>query len=400
MKLVERHIIKEAQYEELCIKSKNLYNQALYYWRQSLFGNIQYFTEYDLTKLFTEFDEENYRALPAQTSQQIIKLLFKNIKSWYKSRKEYDKNPKKFLGKPKMPKYKKKTFVTIFTNQQIVLKDNHIHFPKSVNLKSIKTKVNNIYQVRIVPNSDHFIIEVVYEKQEKPLKKYNGKWMGIDLGMNNIATCTTKSSAVIFNGKPLKAINHFYNKRKSKLQSKLNKEKHTSKRIQRLTNSRNNKIENYIHQISNKVIKLAEKENVTKIIIGNNKNWKQNINLGNNTNKNFVSIPHSSLLDKIKYKGLLNGIEVITTQEAYTSKCSSLDLEPICKHDTYLGKRISRGLFRTSKGQLINADVNASLNISRIVAGDEIISDSVRSIVSMPIKFTFYNKNVNIINIF
>lgn len=396
MQLVEKHIFKNKQYNDLCEKTKNLYNQALYYWRQSIFKNIEYFNEYELTGLFAEFNEKSYKELPAATSQQVIKLLFKNIKSWQKAKKEYEKNPSKFLGKPKLPKYKKELFIAIFTNQQAKLKDGFIHFPKSVNLKPLKTKVDNICQVRIVPNSNHFTIEVVYNKQEKSLQEYNGNWMGIDLGMNNLATCASNKSAIIYNGKPLKTINHFFNKRRSKLQSQLTLNKHSSKRIERLIFKRNNKIDNYIHQVSNAIIKQAENENITKIIIGNNKNWKQEINLGRNTNRNFVSIPHSALIEKIQYKGLMNGIDVVITQEAYTSKCSALDLEPICKHESYVGKRIKRGLFRTRDGIKINADINGSLNIARLVAGNEIISDSVRSIVSMPVKITFFNKNVNI----
>ena len=396
MQLVERHILDITNYSEMIIKAKELYNQSLYYWRQSIFKNIQYFTEYELINLFTEFNEPTYRALPIQSSQQIIKSLFNNVNSWQKSRQEYLKNPTKFLGKPKMPNYKSDTYIVIFTNQQLKLKDGYINFPKKVNLPPLKTKVNNICQVRIIPNSNHVTIEVVYLRQEKQLKDYNGNWMGIDLGMNNIASCITNKSASLFNGKPLKAINHFYNKIKAKLQSKLQKGKFNTKRINRLTKSRNHKIENYIHQISNKIIKQAQKEDITKIIIGNNKKWKQGINLGKNTNRNFVSIPHSTLIDKIKYKGLLEGIEVVITQEAYTSKCSALDLEPIKKHTTYLGKRVKRGLFKTANGIKINADINGSLNIARLVAGDEIISDSVRSIVSMPHKITFFNKNENI----
>jgi putative transposase len=392
MQLIEKHIVKTKQnkeYKDLCTKTKNLYNQSLYYWRQSIFKNIQYFTEFELTGLFAEFNEPSYRELPTQTSQQIIKLLFKNIKSWVNSKKEYSKNPNKYLCKPKLPSYKKELFVAVFTNQQLKLKDGFIHFPKKVNLPPLKTKVNNISQVRIVPNSNHFSIEVVYEIQDIKLKSYNGNWMGIDLGMNNLATCVTNKSAVIYNGKPLKSINHFYNKRKANLQSTLPKNEFKTKRIERLSLKRKNKIDNSLHQISSKIIKLSLKENVTKIIIGNNKNWKQNINLGKNTNRNFVLIPHSTLIEKIKYKGLIEGIEVITTQEAYTSKCSALDLEPICKHETYLGKRIKRGLFRTKNNLKINADCNGALNIARLVAGNEIISDSVRSVVLTPMKIAF-----------
>lgn len=399
MQLVERHIVTGKQYQDLCVKAKNLYNQALYYWRQSMFGNIAYFSEYELTGLFAEFKEENYTVLPAQTSQQIIKLLFKNVKSWQKARKEYSKNPERFLGIPKLPKYKKETSIAVFTSQQVKVKDGYISFPKMVNLPELKTKVDNICQVRIIPNSNHFIVEVVYEKEEKELKTYNGNWMGIDLGLNNLATVSTKNSGTIYNGKPLKSINHFFNKRKSNLQSLLPANKHVSKRINRIVHRRNCMIENYIHQISNKIIKKAQHENITKIIIGNNANWKQRINLGKKTNRNFVGIPHSSLIEKIKYKGLMEGIEVLVTQEAYTSKCSALDLEPICKHETYVGKRKKRGLFVTSNGALINADINGSLNIARLglsATGNEItISDSVRRAALAPKKMNVLAHRTN-----
>ncbi len=399
MQLVEKHIISKKDgkgYKDICTKAKDLYNQSLYYWRQSIFGNIEYFSEYELTGLYAKYNEPTYRALPANTGQQIVKLMFKNIKGWQNSREEYAKDSSKFSGKPKLPKYKKEYSIAVFTKGQVRLKDGFIHFPNMTNLPQLKTKVKEICQVRIIPNSDHFKVEVVYKKQEKDLKSYNGNWMGVDLGMDNLATCVTKTSATIYNGKPLKAVNHFYNKRKSKLQSQLKVEQYSSQRIRRLTHNRNNKIDNYIHQISNSIIKHADDEDVTKIIIGNNKNWKQDINLGRNTNRQFVSIPHSALIEKIKYKGLMNGIEVVITQEAYTSKCSALDLEPICKQENYVGKRVKRGLFKTASGIRINADVNGALNIARLVAGDEIISDSVRSIALVPMKITHFTKCENI----
>lgn len=389
---VEKHIVHRDIYYNLCVKSKNLYNQSLYYWRQSMFGNIQYFSEYELTGLFAEYKEENYIALPAKTSQQVIKLLFRNIKSWRKSREEYLKNSSNFSGKPKIPKYKKEACVLVFTNQQAKLKFGKISFPKSVSLPKLKTKVNNIAEVRIVPNCNHCTIEVVYEKQEKILQEYNGNWMGIDLGLNNMATVCSKDSGFIFNGKPVKSINHFYNKRKSKLQSLLPKNIYSSRKIKQLTYRRNNKVENCIHQISSKIIKQAKSENITRIIIGNNKNWKQNINLGKNTNRHFVYLPHSSLIEKIRYKGFMEGVDVLVTQEAYTSKCSALDLEVIRKHAVYMGKRKKRGLFITASGEFVNADCNGALNIARLglsVSGNEIkISDSVRRAALAPKKIS------------
>lgn len=401
MQLVERHIVKDERFMDICVKAKNLYNQSLYYYRQSLFGNIQYFNEYELTGLFAEFEEENYKALPAQTSQQITKLMFKNIKSWQKARKEYEKNPAAFLGRPKLPYYKKETSICIFTNQQVKVKDGLIAFPKAANIPAIKTKQEKICQVRIIPNLNHCTVEVVYKSAEVTQKKYNNKWMGIDLGLNNLAACTTSETAFIINGKILKSINQGFNKTRGKVKSMLpllpkNILSKTGNRIQKgvsnktraLTERRNRRVDDYMHKASRYIVNEAVKQNVTKIIIGNNKNWKNEINIGTKNNNSFCSIPHDTLIEKIKYKAQLVGIEMICTQEAYTSKCSALDFEPIEKHETYAGKRKKRGLFVTSKGLLINADCNGSLNIARLglsANGNEInFSESLVRCVSQP----------------
>ncbi len=393
MQKVEQHIIRDDRFKEWCIKAKNLYNQSLYYWRQSIFGNIQYFSENELVGLFAEYDEENFRALPANTSQKIIKALFQNIKSWQKARKEYNKNPSRFSGRPKLPKYKKELSQLYFSSNQIRLKSGFIYFPKMVGLAPIKTKMSNINSCRIIPKSNHFVVEFIYTVNEKELQPYNGNWMGIDIGLNNMATCTTKNKSFIINGKPLKAINNFYNTRKRKIQSKLKQGIFTSKRIERLTFRRNQKIKDYIHKASKAIVNKAVENNITKIIIGKNENWKRAINIGKKSNREFTSIPHATLIEKIQYKARMEGIEVVLTQEAYTSKCSALDLEKICKHETYVGKRKKRGLFVTATGKLINADVNGSLNIARLVLGDEIInSDSIRSCVVQPFKIKNFDK--------
>lgn len=397
MQLVEKHIIKSTEMLNLCAKAKNLYNISLYYWRQSIFGSIQYFSEYELTGLFAEFKQPDYIGLPAQTSQQVIKLLFKNIKSWQKSRKEYAKNPSKFLGKPKLPKYKKETSICLFTNQQIKLKDGFIHFPKQVNLPPLKTNQDNVQQVRIIPHINHCVVEVVYNTTDVQQNTYNNNWMGIDLGLNNLATAASKKQSFIVNGKPLKSINHYYNKRKKELQSKLKKNTYSSKRIERITHKRNQKVKDYLHKSSRIIIDKAQSQNITKIIIGKNENWKQNINIGKKNNRQFTAIPHATLIEMIQYKAQMAGIETVITQEAYTSKCSALDLEPICKHEKYMGKRKKRGLFVTATGKLINADANGALNIARLglsVSGNEMqISDSVMSCVSQPKKLNIlYSK--------
>jgi putative transposase len=165
----------------------------------------------------------------------------------------------------------------------------------------------------------------------------------------------------------MKSVNQYYNKTKAKLQSKLENDKRTSKRIEKLTLKRNNKINDYLHKASRYIVNQLVSKDISKLIIGYNKQWKQDINIGKRNNQNFVNIPFYKFISMLEYKCELEGVEMITHEESYTSKCSFLDNEPIKKHDSYLGKRIKRGLFRSSKGELINADLNGSYNIMRKV---------------------------------
>jgi len=97
------------------------------------------------------------------------------------------------------------------------------------------------------------------------------------------------------------------------------------------------------------------------IVIGYNHGWKQKIKIGKKNNQKFVQIPFLKLVKQIEYKAQLKGIHVLTVNENHTSKCSFLDNEPIGKHDKYAGKRISRGLFKSSKDILLNAHYEKSI---------------------------------------
>lgn len=379
MQQVETHILNTNEIEAICVKSKLLYNQSLYYLRQSLFGNIEKFSEYELTGLFAEHSEETYKALPAQTSQQVIKLLFKNWKSYWASIKDWKKNPSKYLGKPKLPKYKKETSIVVFTNQQVRLKNGFIVFPKNT-IHPIQTKVDNICQVRIIPLPNTFKIEVVYEKETADLKPNKDNILSLDLGLNNFITAIDNvgNQPFIINGKPLKSFNHWYNKKRALLMSFIG-DKGNSKRVGNLTHYRNCFVEDKLHKISRSVINYCVENNIGTIVIGKNKNWKQEINLGSKTNQKFTELPHSKLIDKIKYKAELLGIITEITEESYTSKCDALALEAIKKHETYLGKRKKRGLFQSSIGKILNADVNGAINIGRKVFGDCFVQNILNS---------------------
>src|SRR5215469_9092148 len=187
----------------------------------------------------------------------------------------------------------------------------------------------------------------------------------IDIGVNNLAAITANKSGftpLLVNGRPLKSINQYYNKRRAKMQAKLPKDQYNSRALDEVTDARQRAIISYLHTASRAIIDLLVKEGIGTLVIGKNMGWKQEANMGRKNNQSFVFIPHARFIDMLTYKAELVGIQVITIEESHTSKCSFLDLEPLGHHDRYLGKRVKRGLFVASTGQAINADVNASYN--------------------------------------
>jgi putative transposase len=215
------------------------------------------------------------------------------------------------------------------------------------------------------------VIEVVYSTEIQPADLDYTLVAGIDLGLNNLAVIASNKpgfQSVVVNGRPLKSINQFYNKRKAELQSILGLEKAKSHRIERLTDTRNRRVNHYLHTASKRIADLLVKEQIGMLVIGKNGGWKQEISIGKRNNQNFVSIPHARFVDMLTYKCQLVGINVVVTEESHTSKCSFLDMESIGHHDRYQGKRIKRGMFRSATGKLINADLNGAYNIIRKVA--------------------------------
>ena len=377
MKRVERHVMPtDKRFLDLSFKSKNLYNCATFIMIQNFIHNQKIINYPQMDKIFKRDYEEVYRALPAQTAQQILRLIEKDWKSFFKANQQFKKHPEKFTGKPNLPKYKHKTDglgIIIFTGQQCKIKDGFISFPKAVDLEPLKTKVENLKQVRIVPKFKHFVIEVVFEKEIIVNKLDVKNVIGIDLGLNNLATLVSNQPDVnpmLINGKPLKSINQFFNKKKAELMSNIG-DKGSSNKIASLSLKRSNKINDYLHKASKSIVDFAIETKSQTIIIGENIGWKQSLELGKKTNQNFVSIPFDTFKQIIEYKAEDNGIQVIFTEEAYTSKASSLDNDPIPTFSeknklSFSGKRVKRGLYRWSKG-LLNADLNGALNIIRKV---------------------------------
>ncbi|XHL99054.1 MAG: transposase [Microcoleus anatoxicus] len=392
-----------AQIDELAFKSKNLYNAANYVIRQSFIYGWGYVNYNEMNRLMKS--HEAYKAMPAKVSQQILMVLDKNWKSFFEAVKAYKVDSSKFTGSPKLPKYKDKTKgrnLLVYTIQAISSKQLKKGIIKLSGTElSIKTQLNpnQICQVRLVPKCDSYVIEVIYDACTEGSRSEPESTLGnansvasIDLGLDNLVALTSNQPGFIpllINGRPLKSINQFYNKRKSRLQSQLKGNRQTSPRIQRLTRCRNQKVDNYLHHASCVIVAILNTKQIGTLVIGKNAQWKNEIALGSQTNQNFVSIPHSRLIEMLEYKARLVGITVIVQEESFTSRASFLGLDSIPvygkteKEPMFTGKRIQRGLYKTSTGQLINSDINASYNILR-KAIPNAFSDGIESCVVQP----------------
>ncbi len=387
MKLVEQHVIKRndprfALIDAAAFKSKNLYNAANYEYRQAFIHQGIYLNYNEVQKRMQS--HEAYKALPAKVSQQILMVLDRNWKGFREGLEAYYEDPSKFLGRPKPPKYKHKTEgrnILVYTIQAISRGKNGLKrgiIKPSMLPIEVQTKQKDVDQVRIVPRKGFYVVEVVYGKEVKQAEVNPAYYAGIDIGMNNLVALTSNKphfKSIIVNGRPVKSVNQFYNKRKAELQKQLG-HTGTTKRMERMTNQRNRRIDHYMHTASKRMIDLLVKEGIGVLCIGKNDAWKQEANMGKRNNQNFVQIPHARFIAMLTYKAELVGIRVEVTEESYTSKASLLDLDPLPVRDpnngnekhTFSGKRVKRGLYRTSDGRYVNADINGSGNIIRKVA--------------------------------
>ena len=383
----ETHIIKESHpiyrwIVDECSRSKNLYNRALYVYRQAFTGkhdNIPEFKDiikhdkfiasFALVNKMNELKDADFCSMMKKNgAQQIVFQVDKAMKTWFAALKSYKKDPSKFRGRPRIPSYKKKGELNCLIYSELdarLQKDGTINISKKIKLP-IHTNLKNFQQIRLVPKTGFIQVEIIYNKEINENHLDQTRAIGIDLGLNNLMAITSNIGNVsnLVNGRPLKSINQYYNKRKAHLISLLEKGGlKSSKQLRRLEMKRICKIKDYLHKTSKRVVELMYNNDIGTCFIGHNKDWKQEINIGSRNNQNFVSIPYSLLINMLRYKIEEKGGVLIELNEAYTSKCSFLDNEEICKHETYKGKRVKRGLFLSGEGKALNADINGSLNI-------------------------------------
>ncbi|WP_057903082.1 RNA-guided endonuclease InsQ/TnpB family protein [Loigolactobacillus bifermentans] len=393
--LTEQHIVRESHphYPRLLVaahEANNVYNQGLYRVRQALFKH-QWLSCQDLWKSFKASADQRDSMIKnkignANVTQQILKVVAHNMTAWNQARKAYQRNSHRFTGYPRLPKYRTKggLFTLYISNQTAKLRANgvvEIPFLDHFKIKLQHTETSKLQIVRIVPKHHHFLVEVVYQTSHKiSYKPDNHRYLGIDPGVNNAFSLISNVKdfqPLIINGRPLKSVNHFYNKRRSQLysiQAQLH-QPHQSRQLSRLEFYRYLKITRFAHEASKRIVDIALSHALNTIVIGKNKQWKTNLNLDKKTNQNFVGIPHQSMINMIKYKANLAGIVVIEQNESYTSQTSFLDHErPVNANGNQARKRkglsphnrrLKRGLFKSNHDILINADINGAYQILR-----------------------------------
>ena len=392
------------------IESKEIYNFANYVLRQLYFKNsnkhkysLNFIEEYPtLKELFLEYIDENKQfstlfykiicefsklkqySINLKIVQNIVDKLKNDWTSYWKLLKM--KNNKTYDKKINIPRYKKKYNLVEYNNQVISKKKLKLGYIGTDKMKQ-GIKIANRHKnldckcFRIYNKNDKFICELIYEKEVIEVEKTD-RVASIDIGLENLFTIAFNynKKGISIKGTKLKAINQYFNKIKSKLQSILPSKQYVSKRINLLLYKRTEQLRNYIGYYANKLIEILKEEKISKLVVGYNKGWKQEINIGSKNNQNFISIPFRKILDILKYKLEDNGIEYKEQEESYTSKASYLDNDdiPIYKEETeeikFSGKRIKRGIYKSKQGKIINADLNGALNILK-KSGEKLIEE-------------------------
>lgn len=361
--------------DDLCYKSKNLYNHANYLKRQAFINNEKIPHAFDINKKLKTHDL--FKALPARTSQQIIIKLEHNWKSFFNGIKAYKKDSSRFCGRPKLPKYKELNGRNLvqFDYMQTKFENGMMYFQnrkedKDLKREYIETNVTkeSFRVLQIIPCGNCYKISIIYRKGNVDVKENNGKYMAIDLGLNNLATCVNNlgHQPIVINGRIIKSENQYYNKKYAKLRRNSNNT--SSNKMKKLTLKRGNIINTHMHRISRIIVNYCKIYDIRTIIIGNNKDWKRSSKMSKMVNQSFIQIPHELLIHMISYKAEECGISVVLVDEKYTSKSSFIDNDILPdKFGDYefSGKRKKRGLYQSKDGTLINADVNGAYNILR-----------------------------------
>src|SRR5437667_2257955 len=323
MQLVEQHVLSTRDprfqsIDEMAFASKNLWNLANYYVRQSFIFEHTYLNNTAVYHLVKSSDA--YKALPRKVSNQVLIQLDAAWTAFFEEVEAYREHPERFTGRPKLPKDKHQPQgrnLLVFERGPI-WKAHLAHLEITVSQLGwlVETKQNpkHIKQVRIVPKADHYVVEVVYQVEAKPAQVDKDLFVALDPGVNVLAALTSNKpgfSPRLVPGGPLKAMNQLYNQQREHEQKQLAKGKEqrfTSRRLDRITTKRNRRVMHYLHTASRRIIDLLGEEGIGTLLIGKNPFCKQEVELCRQHNQEFVQTPHAKFINMLTYKAELAAI--------------------------------------------------------------------------------------------
>lgn len=395
--------------DDVCSLTAKLYNACIKYvvttyrnnksWKRVGNDNKDRFL-FDPTHLYHEFKSNplfkpvfNFNGKYKTFNTKVMKQVFHDIRevfmSYINALNAYKIRPGDFKAEPQLPhQHKKRSTATIPTEAYSIVKKEGFYNPALSNLYFKVTRLQlagvTLKEAKIIPCTYGYIVNITYDDgltaPETVPKQRISSICGIDIGITNLASCgfnLSHHNAFLLDGRKIKSINQRFNKLIDKLKSKLPNNVKTSKRIKKVTQKRNDRIKDYMHKASKLIVSYLVENKIKCLVIGDNKDWKQNTKgqLHAKTIQDFQYIPYYKFKEYLKYKCKEKGIYYIEREESYTSKTSFLDREPIQKQETYKGKRIKRGLFKSANGTKVNADLNGALNIIRKEFGDDYFSE-------------------------
>jgi IS605 OrfB family transposase len=402
--IVRKHDVHFRDIAYVCQIARRIKNATHYLIRHEKMPNGKPLSHADADKWLKANNAQLYKKLPSALSQRTTQIVGHEWNSFWEAKKQFNKHPDTFKARPKPPRYANKATTAYIGRNGFRVIEGVVHFASDV-IAPVKTQyrfsqdwnanVNDtiLKEVRFVPKGNCYVIECIVDEAKLVCDGQccalldKSRHAGIDLGIDNLMAIATNQPDIhpaLVKGKGLKSINAGYNKRVSKLR-RLGKYDH----IQAVTNKRHRQIKDALHKASRWVADYCLTHNIGQVVIGHNKGWKQDINIGKRNNQKFVAIPHTILINQLRYKLEARGVNVIFREESYTSKASALDNDHIPTKGSdivpiFSGKRVKRGLYKASNGQRINADINAALNILRKESGELV---ACRGLVNRPTVF-------------
>lgn len=344
-----------------------------------------------LDAIFKFTDNPVYKRMNSQVNQNAIRKVIAAWEGYFESLKQYRINPAGYTGKPKIPGYKNTEESTAWFSKQVakLKEEDGKYYLQFVNQKEklcigkasiykglqyVKTEIKPVY--------GRYCLLVTFDDNVKAVEPPVNpeRILGLDPGVNNFLGVSNNFGAVPFviKGGAVKSVNQRFNKRRSALLSALTKgsdSQHSvkySEQLNTLSKKRDSFMRDYFYKCAWYVCRYAQAAGVEVIVMGHNEGQKQEIDIKDNANQNFVSIPYTKFITILKTVASKCGIAVVIREESYTSQASLLDMDDIPtykkgenKRYTFSGKRIHRGLYRSKNGTLLNADINGAANILR-----------------------------------